>query len=667
MEPPSVRPAANAPLSTAGAYEKPFWSSLPKSDGFALEVIKNGVAIEEIPLVGREYFRIGRQPDVVDIPMEHGSISRLHAILNFHEDGSLHIFDNRSANGTFVNKQRLRPQSYHKLNVGDIIKFGESTRLNVLKGPEQAIDEESEIEKLSQLRRAMKEKAARQAESEDFGVTWGIQDDAVDPYADDDERRKTDSSNSNMKFVNGKLSLSLANDTDDDDRFRSGDGGMHAHRNNLPAYLQQDENYDRKYGAKFEVKLDESLIKSDKDRELLDKIRKNERKIQNLQEEIRRIYMKEHTQEDGLTAGQQSVISRNDKAIADLTTTISDLVKRLEQKQIDRIGSTVQTDLVPGKRPRVDDESDDAMVYDTSHSTADVSTNWRLKKKLNKLSNAALDVSSKGSDAKGAHPQSLSFKDIQSSVGVQQQHIDDLKSSLNACTKELEALRDESKIVDEVTAVINKNRESELKSKISRVSVELEEATIKMKQLQKLLHAAAPAMKVASAATLNEVAVEKSTNAKVAVSEESDKLKLDNGGQRAQTFSVPCEGGVGGELTEMEKFMAEKDSDGDENVAATGSEDVSARSCDENPPNKKPRVESQRSTPPALSSKAVVKGPARPPLMTDNDDAGRYTAEAVRQGLITSRQVLQSGEMIWLPPSQQKGDGKTSLNDKLGY
>lgn len=653
-----MRPAASAPLTSAGAYEKPSWSSYPKSDKFALEVIKNGVAIEEIPLVGREYFRIGRQPDVVDIPMEHGSISRLHAILNFHEDGSVRIYDNRSANGTFVNKQRLRPQTYHTLNVGDIIKFGESTRINVLKGPEPAIDEKSEIEQLSQLRRAMKEKTARQEQSEDGGVTWGIQDDPIEPNGDDDDRGKSSSTDSNMKFVNGKLSLESTNDIGDDERFRSGDGGIHAHRYNLPAYLQQDENYDRKYGAKFEVALDESLIKSDKDRELLDKIRKNERKIQNLQEEIRRIYMKEHNQEDGLTTGQQSVISRNDKAIADLTTAISDLVKRLEQKQIDRNGSTSQVDVMPGKRPRVDDESDDAMVYDISQSTADVSTNWRLKKKLNKLSNVALDVSSKANDSKGLHQQSLSFKDIQLSVDLQQQHINDLKSTIESCTKDLELLRNDSVGVDEVTAVINKNRESELKSKISRVTVDYEEAAIKMKHLQKLLHAAAPAMKIANApAPVEKTNITESTTVELA-----DHSNGPNQSHHVPTFSRTSDSSDVVELTEMERFMLEKDKDVEDTVAI-----APAQATNDNPPVKKPRIDSQKNTPSTFPSKPVVKGPARPAPAADNDDAGRYTAEAVRQGLISSRQVLQSGEMIWLPPTQQKGDGKTSLNEKLGY
>eukprot|EP01033_Poteriospumella_lacustris_P012713 gene12713-9091_t len=509
----------------------------------------------------------------------------------------------------------------------------------------------------------MKEKAARQEESEDSGVTWGIQDDPDEPSGDDDEHGKSNPTDSNMKFVNGKLSLASANETEDDERFRSGDGGIHAHRYNLPAYLQQDENYDRKYGAKFEIALDESLIKSDKDRELLDKIRKNERKIQNLQEEIRRIYMKEHNQEDGLTTGQQSVISRNDKAIADLTTAVSDLVKRLEQKQIDRSGSTARVDVVPGKRPRGDDESDDAMVYDISQSTADVSTNWRLKKKLNKLSNTALDVSSKASDSKGLHQQSLSFKDIQSSVDLQQQRIDELKSTMESCTKDLEVLRNESVGVDEVTAVINKNRESELKSKISRVSVDYEEATIKMKQLQKLLHAAAPAMKIANV----QASIEKASTTDPITVERVDKLNGSNQSQHVPTFNRTSDSGDAVELSEMERFMMEKDKDVDDTAAASAVDNASAQSRDDNPPVKKPRIDSQKSTPVAFPSKAVVKGPVRPSLPANNDDAGRYTAEAVRQGLISSQQVLQSGEMIWLPPSQQKGDGKTSLNEKLGY
>ena len=48
----------------------------------------------------------------------------------------------------------------------------------------------------------------------------------------------------------------------------------------------------------------------EKDRAIYEKIRVKERKIQNMQEENKRIYMKESNQESGLTAGQLACVSR---------------------------------------------------------------------------------------------------------------------------------------------------------------------------------------------------------------------------------------------------------------------------------------------------------------------------------------------------------------------
>ncbi len=396
MEPPKPRQPLTAttsfnqiPQASGSQYAKPTWSAIPKEDTYNLEVIKNGVVIENIPLRGKEFFRIGRQPDIVDIAMEHGSISRLHAVLNFHEDGSAFIFDNNSANGTFVNKNRISPQEYHKIKVGDILKFGESTRINIFNGPSTAYDDDEESKQMEKIKEIVKTKMEKQKEildhEQDNSISWGFRDDAEEVNSDDEANNSSDN---NIRFQNGKIvqNKNPNDNSDEDERFRAGDGGIHAHRLNLPQYLLQDENYNRKHGEKFELNVDETLIKSEKDREILDKLRKKERKIQSLQEETRRIYMKEHQQEDGLTTGQQAVVSRNDKVISDLLTDVEDLMKKLQQKHMDRTLNSSAIDSSARKRSREDEpDDDDNAIYDTSNSTADANTNWRLKKKLSKL------------------------------------------------------------------------------------------------------------------------------------------------------------------------------------------------------------------------------------------------------------------------------------------
>ena len=139
---PALAPAqapepAPAPAPPS-AYEKPVWSGSPNKEDFPyqLEVLKTGTIIETIDLGGRELFMIGRLPDSCDYTLDHPSISRQHVVIQFKADGEAWIYD-MSTHGTRVNKRQLRPRTYAKLGVGDVIQLGQSSRLLILQGPEE--------------------------------------------------------------------------------------------------------------------------------------------------------------------------------------------------------------------------------------------------------------------------------------------------------------------------------------------------------------------------------------------------------------------------------------------------------------------------------------------------------------------------------------------------
>jgi pSer/pThr/pTyr-binding forkhead associated (FHA) protein len=76
-------------------------------------------------LIGRKDNTRGIFPDV-DLGLDGGydaGVSRRHAILSYH-DGAYHIEDLGSANGTFVNSQRLAPQATAALANGDELRCG---------------------------------------------------------------------------------------------------------------------------------------------------------------------------------------------------------------------------------------------------------------------------------------------------------------------------------------------------------------------------------------------------------------------------------------------------------------------------------------------------------------------------------------------------------------
>jgi pSer/pThr/pTyr-binding forkhead associated (FHA) protein len=90
------------------AYEPPAWAAAPRPD-VSLEVLKGGVIVQNLRFSDQDHYVVGRVPSS-DFQFEHPSISRQHAVLQFGEGGSLHVYDFGSTHGTFVNKLRMKPK-----------------------------------------------------------------------------------------------------------------------------------------------------------------------------------------------------------------------------------------------------------------------------------------------------------------------------------------------------------------------------------------------------------------------------------------------------------------------------------------------------------------------------------------------------------------------------
>jgi pSer/pThr/pTyr-binding forkhead associated (FHA) protein len=116
-------------------YTAPKWSGEPVHP-FAFEVIKNGSVVETLDVSSKPFLLIGRQEDVCDIAMQHPSISRQHAVLQHRQSGEVYVYELGSTHGTFLNKRRLQSKEHVELSVGDVLRFGASTRLYCLQGPD---------------------------------------------------------------------------------------------------------------------------------------------------------------------------------------------------------------------------------------------------------------------------------------------------------------------------------------------------------------------------------------------------------------------------------------------------------------------------------------------------------------------------------------------------
>ena len=96
----------------------------------------------------------GRLP-VCDVSLEHPSISRYHAVLQYRptdaastskdegksgstlsssgpNEAGFYVYDLNSTHGSFLNKSKLQPRVYYRVRVGQMVRFGGSSRLFVL-------------------------------------------------------------------------------------------------------------------------------------------------------------------------------------------------------------------------------------------------------------------------------------------------------------------------------------------------------------------------------------------------------------------------------------------------------------------------------------------------------------------------------------------------------
>jgi len=179
-------------------YSPPDWSGWPPEETsfFSLEVLKGGQVVDSIDLSAlllekmkkkkkekseNAFVAFGRHPSC-DVVIEHPSSSRLHCVLQFKKDAKeMFAFDPGSTHGTFVNKRKLKKGVYAPIFVGDQIKFGESTRDYIVQGDEalmpacgltnRELEKAKEIQKRKEMERRKEEEERKM---EEVAVAWGM-------------------------------------------------------------------------------------------------------------------------------------------------------------------------------------------------------------------------------------------------------------------------------------------------------------------------------------------------------------------------------------------------------------------------------------------------------------------------------------------------------------
>lgn len=125
-------------------YHEPPEARKPTNKHWRLYVFKGPEQLDLFHIHRQSAYLLGRDRQVVDIPLDHPSSSKQHAVIQFRQVSSIndlgdskttvkpYLIDLDSANGTFVNGDKIPASRYFELQEGDVIKFGGSTRDFVL-------------------------------------------------------------------------------------------------------------------------------------------------------------------------------------------------------------------------------------------------------------------------------------------------------------------------------------------------------------------------------------------------------------------------------------------------------------------------------------------------------------------------------------------------------
>uniref|UniRef100_V5GWE8 FHA domain-containing protein n=1 Tax=Kalmanozyma brasiliensis (strain GHG001) TaxID=1365824 RepID=V5GWE8_KALBG len=134
---------SNTVNGVALKYHEPPEARKPKST-WRMYCFKDGKEQEVLHLGAQSAYLLGRDRTVVDIPLDHESCSKQHAVLQFQQTITTNEFGDRkkrigpflidleSSNGSYVNENEIPTSRYYQLRTGDTLTFGASTREYVL-------------------------------------------------------------------------------------------------------------------------------------------------------------------------------------------------------------------------------------------------------------------------------------------------------------------------------------------------------------------------------------------------------------------------------------------------------------------------------------------------------------------------------------------------------
>uniref|UniRef100_K3WJW3 FHA domain-containing protein n=1 Tax=Globisporangium ultimum (strain ATCC 200006 / CBS 805.95 / DAOM BR144) TaxID=431595 RepID=K3WJW3_GLOUD len=134
---PVLTPSRAAFLSSGTAdFHPPEWACAPleKNEHARLEAYRDSRHCATYMISTKKVNVFGRDQENCDHVLGNPSVSRKHAAVIHDEKGGIYIVDLMSRHGTYVGKKKIPPHDPYLLHEGDVVKFGQSIRMYILKG-----------------------------------------------------------------------------------------------------------------------------------------------------------------------------------------------------------------------------------------------------------------------------------------------------------------------------------------------------------------------------------------------------------------------------------------------------------------------------------------------------------------------------------------------------
>lgn len=404
--------------------------------------------------------------------------------------------------------------------------------------------------------------------------------------------------------------------------------------------------------------------------------------MENLKLEKSRIQAKQNQLTGGLSEGQEKTLERNEQRIQALKKEIEDLEDRIHVKNAQRektksAGAAATAASSTRKKQSVNEalygyESDEDDFYDRT------TTNQRKHQERKQQLGVAVGMTPATTALAAVAKPSKNASEVLTAESIQAK-IKTLESELNEVVREYadaqtlmsrdvgvqEQKQDaEPEEVDSLDSFMASTTRELHTTQLSSLETRKRDVEGELRRQRQLLAVATPALAAVPAST-------RTTEAKL--SEKKPISQPPTISSPSQQRPVDKEAGDDGVLKDSDQPQVSVKPTA---TTTTSKRPVEPREETSGETEPKPHISfsTSNAAPPGVKSQANVEpagqakkrrvvGPARPPAAAVKSSTSVSTAA----GFGGEASTLEGGDSVWVPPTNQTGDGRTKLNDKYGY